>query len=526
MNTDDIAVFGDAFNYADHLFGLNRDRAQKIAYIDDQGTLSYGELEQRARKLAQYLHDAGVHREQRVLLLMHDCNDWPVAFLGSIFAGIVPVAVNTLLTADDYLYMLQHSRARAVLVSNALLTPLRAALKSGKHDVETVLVSRLEGEPELIEQALIEQDLEACLHKTEPMIDAATTSPDDIGFWLYSSGSTGNPKGTVHTHSNPYWTSKLYGQGVMGISEQDICFSAAKLFFAYGLGNALTFPLSVGATSVLLAGRPTPDLIYQKLLEHQPTIFFGAPTGYVAMLAAADLPAPDTLALRLAVSAGEALPADLAQRFKRHFGVDVIDGIGSTEMLHIYVSNRPGAVRYGSSGTPVAGYDIELRDDDGELVGDGEIGDLYVRGPSAAIMYWNNRARSLDSFQGEWTKSGDKYVRNPDGSYTCSGRSDDMLKVSGMYVSPFEVEATLAEHVAVLETAVIGKTDDQGLIKSKAFVVLGQGQQVSSEELKNFVKERLAPYKYPRYIEFVDELPKTATGKIQRFRLREREAGE
>jgi benzoate-CoA ligase len=521
MKTDDITVLGDAFNYADHLFALNRDRAQKIAYIDDQGTLSYGDLEQRARKLAQFLHDAGVHREQRVLLLMHDCNDWPVAFLGSIFAGIVPVAVNTLLTADDYLYMLQHSRARAVLVSNALLAPLRAAMQAGAHDVDTVLVSRADGSLQPGEQ-----DLEACLQMSEPMATAAITSPDDIGFWLYSSGSTGNPKGTVHTHANPYWTTKLYGKGVMGINEQDICFSAAKLFFAYGLGNALTFPLSVGATTVLLAGRPTPDLIYQKLLEHQPTIFFGAPTGYVAMLAAADLPAPDSLALRLAVSAGEALPAELAQRFTRHFGVDVIDGIGSTEMLHIYVSNRPGAVRYGSSGTPVPGYDIELRGDAGEPVADGEIGDLYVRGPSAAIMYWNNRVRSLDSFQGEWTKSGDKYVRNQDGSYTCSGRSDDMLKVSGMYVSPFEVEATLAEHTAVLETAVIGKTDDEGLVKSKAFVVLGEGQQVSEEELKNFVKERLAPYKYPRYIEFVAELPKTATGKIQRFRLREREAGE
>jgi len=525
MNTDNMVISGAApgelFNYAAWLLELNRGRGQKTAYIDDQGTLSYADLDTRARKLAQALLDAGIRREERVLLLMHDCNDWPVAFLGAIYAGIVPVAVNTLLTADDYVYMLQHSRARAALVSNALLGPLRGAMNSAPHNVAAVFVSRADGELEAGEQ-----DLEAVLQASSPMAEAADTSADDIGFWLYSSGSTGNPKGTVHTQANPYWTSTLYGQGVMGITEQDVCFSAAKLFFAYGLGNALTFPLSVGATSVLLAGRPTPDLIYERLIEHQPTIFFGAPTGYVAMLAAPDLPAPAQLGLRLAVSAGEALPAELAQRFSDHFGVDVIDGIGSTEMLHIYVSNRPGEVRYGSSGSPVPGYDIELRADDGQLVADGEIGELYVRGPSAALMYWNNRGKSLDTFQGEWTRSGDKYVRNEDGSYTCSGRSDDMLKVSGMYVSPFEVEATLAQHPAVLESAVIGKVDDEGLVKSKAFVVLGDGQQASDEELKAFVKERLAPYKYPRYIEFVEELPKTATGKIQRFRLRARETGE
>ena len=519
MNSETVAAPGATFNYAAHLLDLNASRASKTAYIDDAGTLSYGELADGVRRMAAALLDAGLRREERVLLLMHDCNDWPVAFLGAMYAGVVPVAVNTLLPADDYQYMLQHSRAQAALVSNALLPVLRDAMKKGGHEVEKVIVSRADDALQQGEQAFAD-----FVAAAKPLAQAAATSADDPGFWLYSSGSTGKPKGTVHTHANPYWTSELYGKGVLGITEDDVCFSAAKLFFAYGLGNALTFPLTVGATSVLLGGRPTPDVIYQRLVEHRPTLFFGAPTGYVAMLAWPDIPGNDKLALRLGVSAGEALPADLAQRFNQRFGIDVIDGIGSTEMLHIYVSNRPGEVRFGSSGYPVPGYEIELRGDDGLPVADGEIGDLYVRGPSAALMYWNNREKSRDTFQGEWTKSGDKYVHNEDGSYTCSGRSDDMLRVSGMYVSPFEVEATLVEHPAVLESAVIGKVDADGLTKSKAFVVLTDGQQASEEDLKAFVKDRLAPFKYPRFIEFIDELPKTATGKIQRFRLREREA--
>ncbi len=519
MSDANPAAPAERFNYAAHLFELNRGRADKTAYIDDDGSLTFGQLDDNARRLAAGLLAAGIRREERVLLLMHDNNDWPVAFLGAMYAGIVPVAVNTLLPADDYRYMLKHSRARAALVSNALMPVLREAMAAGEHEVETVVVSHADDS-----LADGEQAFDAFLAASDPLAAAADTHRDDPGFWLYSSGSTGKPKGTVHTHANPYWTSELYGRGVLGIGEDDVCFSAAKLFFAYGLGNALTFPLMVGATSVLYAGRPTPDAIYQRLLAHRPTLFFGAPTGYVAMLASADIPANEQLALRLAVSAGEALPADLAQRFSQQFGVDVIDGIGSTEMLHIYISNRPGEVRFGSSGYPVPGYDIELRGDDGQPVADGEIGELYVRGPSAALMYWSNRAKSRDTFRGDWTRSGDKYVRNDDGSYTCSGRSDDMLRVSGMYVSPFEVEATLLEHPAVLESAVIGKTDADGLVKTKAFVVLAQGGQASAEELQAFVKQRLAPHKYPRFIEFVDELPKTATGKIQRFRLREREA--
>jgi benzoate-CoA ligase len=357
----------------------------------------------------------------------------------------------------------------------------------------------------------------------------APTACDDIAFWLYSSGSTGKPKGTVHTHANPYWTAELYGTPVLGVREDDLCYSAAKLFFAYGLGNALTFPLSVGASVLLMAERPTPDAIFKRWTGKRPTIFFGAPTGYAGMLASPALPKRDEVALRLCSSAGEALPKDIGDRFTAHYGCEIIDGIGSTEMLHIFISNRPGAVAYGTTGKPVPGYDIELRGEDGHRVADGEIGDLYIRGPSSALMYWGNRAKSSDTFQGGWTKSGDKYQRDADGNYVYSGRSDDMLKVSGQYVSPFEVEATLVKHPAVLEAAVIGTPDENGLTRSKAFVVLKAGQSASDAleaELKAFVKGQLAPHKYPRLLEFIAELPKTATGKIQRFRLREREAAK
>ncbi len=507
------------FNFAQHLFDLNRNRAQRTAYIDDRGSLAYGALEDRARRLAAALTTAGVRREERVLLLMHDSSDWPVAFLGCLVAGVVPVAVNTLLTADDYAYMLDHSRAQAAIVSGALLAVLQDAMGRTPHEVRTLLVSQPTGP--LPDGA---QDFEAALAAASPLAAPVNTAADDPGFWLYSSGSTGKPKGTVHTHANLWWTAELYGKPVLGLTENDVCFSAAKMYFAYGLGNALTFPLSVGATVVLMAERPTPDATFRRWTQHRPTVFFGAPTGFAGMLASPALPAREAVALRMCSSAGEALPGEIAQRFKAHFGCEIIDGIGSTEMLHIFISNRPGDVRYGTTGKPVEGYEVELRGEDGRPVPDGEVGDLYIRGPSAALMYWANREKSRETFQGGWTKSGDKYTRDAEGYYTYAGRSDDMLKVSGIYVSPFEVEATLMQHPAVLESAVIGVQDGEGLTKTKAYVVLKPGQQADAQALQAFVKERLAAYKYPRFIEFIEELPKTATGKIQRFRLREKEA--
>ena len=524
-HSNQTPVIGEHFNFAQHLIDINTNRPQKIAFIDEKGTLSYSELFNKVRRMASALQALGVRREERVLLLMHDCNDWPVSFLGAMHAGIVPVAVNTLLSADDYHYMLQHSRAQVALVSQALLPTLLAAMAKGEHEIKTIVVSNPDAN--LPANAV---SLNVLLEQHTPASGAAKTLGNDPGFWLYSSGSTGKPKGTLHTHANPYWTAELYGKGVLGITEKDVCFSAAKLFFAYGLGNALSFPLSVGATVVLMAERPTPDAVFKRWTDgrpgHQPTIFFGAPTGFAGMLASPNLPAQSAITLRMCSSAGEALPAEIGEKFKRQFNIDIIDGIGSTEMLHIYLSNQPGKVRYGTTGWPVPGYEIELRGDDGQPVPEGETGDLYIKGPSAALLYWGNREKSNETFQGAWTKSGDKYVRNADATYTYSGRSDDMLKVSGIYVSPFEVESTLIQHEAVLEVAVIGVIDDEGLTKTKAYVVLKSGQTATDAELKAFVKDRLAPFKYPRVIEFIAELPKTATGKIQRFKLRDSEASK
>jgi benzoate-CoA ligase len=509
------------FNFAAYLFQLNEARAGKIAYIDDTGTTTYGELEERARRFATALRTLGVHPEERVLLVMLDTVALPIAFLGALYAGVVPVVANTLLTAADYVYMLTHSHARAVIASGALLPGVTQALdqlNSAEHDGCQLIVSQpLDGAP------LDAPRLDELIDAAAPAVKGCASGGDDIAFWLYSSGSTGKPKGTVHTHANLYWTAELYAKAVLGIVESDVVFSAAKLFFAYGLGNALTFPLSVGATAVLMAERPTADAIFARLVRHRPTVFYGVPTLYASMLVSPNLPARAEVAMRVCTSAGEALPREIGERFTAHFGAEILDGIGSTEMLHIFLSNRAGAVEYGTTGRPVPGYEVELRDEAGRPVPDGEVGDLYIKGPSAALMYWSNREKTRATFLGEWIRSGDKYSRLPNGCYLYAGRSDDMLKVSGQYVSPVEVEMVLVQHDAVLEAAVVG-VDHGGLVKTRAFVVLKRDfapSEILADELKVFVKERLAPHKYPRDIVFVDDLPKTATGKIQRFKLRE-----
>ncbi|MEO5670008.1 MAG: benzoate-CoA ligase family protein [Ramlibacter sp.] len=499
------------FNAAHDLLARNTSRPNKPAFIDAAtgAQLTYAELEDQAYRFANAMRARGFAPESRVMIAMLDTLEWPVVFLGCMLAGVVPVAVNTLLTTKDFDYMLRDSRAQALFVSKPLL-PAFESLMGTIPTLKTVFVAGGTG-----------QDCVAGLVQSgggERVV--AETCADDACFWLYSSGSTGAPKGTIHLHSHLIQTAELYGRGVLGIRESDTVYSAAKLFFAYGLGNSLTFPMSMGATAVLLPTRPTPPDVYGVLTKFQPTIFYGVPTLYAALLADAGRPRPDQLKLRVCASAGEALPAEIGKRWAEAFGCDILDGIGSTEMLHIFLSNRPGEVRYGTTGKAVPGYDLKLVGDDGRECGVGEIGELQISGPSAALMYWNNRAKTKSTFAGEWTRSGDKYTRDADGFYTYSGRTDDMLKVGGIYVSPFEVEACLSSHAAVLEAAVIGVADTDELIKPKAYVVLKPGQAATAEELQKHVKSLLAPYKYPRWIEFVPELPKTATGKIQRFKLR------
>jgi benzoate-CoA ligase family protein len=532
MNASIDAVPRD-YNFAADILKRNLDagRGDKTAYIDHRGSITYAALAARADCFGRVLHARGIQRDERILLCLLDTVDWPTAFLGAIKFGAVPVPVNTLMTEDDYRYMLHDSRARMLVVSAELL-PKFKNLIGACPDLDHVIVSgdgafgyrRLD---KLLTAEAVAVALEAAnatrlgLPTRERI---APTKRDDMCFWLYTSGSTGRPKGAVHTHADLKLTDDLYAGPILGITEDDVCYSVAKLFFAYGLGNALTFPMSAGATTVLLPARPTPEAVAEILKKHEVTVFYAVPTFYAGFLASFAAPERADVKMRRCVSAGEALPPDVGRRWSERYGLDILDGIGSTEMLHIFLTNRPGDVKYGTSGKRLAGYDLRLVDDDGAIVTKpGEMGELQVRGPTSAMMYWNNREQSRSTFLGEWTRSGDKYVEDEDGYFTYCGRRDDMLKVSGMYVSPFEVEGVLQSHPDVLEAAVVGWPDTDLLIKPKAFVVLkspaGAGDALA-KMLQDHCKQKLAAYKYPRWLEFRTELPKTATGKIQRFKLR------
>jgi benzoate-CoA ligase family protein len=510
------------YNFAADILDRNikAGRADKPAFIDPRGAWTYGVLADRVARFAASLRALGVRREERVLIALLDTIDWPTAFLGCLKAGVIAVPVNTLMTEDDYRFMLADSRARALVVSDALY-PRFQKLIGESRDIEHVIVSG--------EVVKGHKSFEGLIESAMAEAHTAPTVRDDIAFWLYTSGSTGKPKGAVHVHADLKITNDLYGGPFLEITERDVCYSVAKLFFAYGLGNALTFPMSAGACTVLLPDRPTPDCVAALLRQHPVTVFYAVPTFYAAFLASPAAPQRAEMKFRCCVSAGEALPPDVGKRWLERYGVDILDGIGSTEMLHIFLSNHAGEVKYGTTGKPVPGYACKLVDDEGLPVKKGEIGELLVSGPSSAVMYWNNREQSRHTLMGEWTRSGDKYLEDEDGYFVYCGRRDDMLKVSGMYVSPFEVEGALSTHSDVLETAVVAWADADGLIKPKAFVVMKDQTKVAdaaardlmSRALQDHVKSRLAPYKYPRWIEFRADLPKTATGKIQRFKLRD-----
>jgi len=497
----------------------------KVAFADPDRTLTYAELQARTIRFARALPRLGLRQENRLALLLYDTVDFPLAFWGAVRAGVVAVPVNTLLTPDQYAYVLADSRAAAIVVTAALAKPILAIRHRLPHLRHVIVVGA--GAADAAALGGVHRFEDLLVAEPDEPFTAATIS-DEVAFWLYSSGSTGEPKAVKHIHASLMATAKLMGQGIIGITEHDVVFSAAKLFFAYGLGNAMSFPLSVGGSTALLPLRPTPETVLAVMRRHRPTVFYAVPSLYASLLAHKDLArGAGSDRLRICVSAGEALPAELGERWRAKVGVDILDGIGSTEMLQTFLSNRPGDVRYGSAGKPVPGYDAKIVDENGRELGDGEIGELVVRGPSAGEGYWNQRAKSRRTFVGEWTHTGDKFLRDADGYYHYCGRTDDMFKVSGMWVSPFEIEAALVSHEAILEAAVIGKQDADGIIKPKAFVVLKNGfapDERFFDMVKTHVKERAGPWKFPRWIDIRADLPRTGTGKIQRFKLREEEA--
>ncbi|MGI9350395.1 MAG: benzoate-CoA ligase family protein [Rhizobiaceae bacterium] len=497
-----------------HTSGPNAD---KLAFVEADGagrTITYGELSNNSDKMAEFYDRHGINREDRAAVLVLDQIEFPVIFWGSLKCGIVPVAINTLLSTDVYDSILRDSRARILFVSELLLPTVEPALEDNPHINKVFVIGDNPGN-----HGNFSQELAGCKPR-EPI----SVSSDECAFWLYSSGSTGQPKGVRHVHGSLKFTADTYGAKVLGIDEPDIVYSAAKFFFAYGLGNAMTFPMSVGATTVILSGRPTPDSVIGVLNAHSPTVFCGVPTLYAALNAHIESGNGTIEAkLRRCLSAGEALPAEVGKAWEEQTDCEILDGVGSTEMLHIFLSNAPGNVEYGTSGIAVPGYDVRLVDENGNDVSDNQVGELLVNGNSSASDYWNQREKTRSTFEGKWTRTGDKYERREDGRYVYCGRTDDMFKVSGIWVSPFEVEQAISSHPDVLESAVVPARDEKDLEKPKAFVILKNG--VSSDgmdvRLKERVQEQIGKWKYPRWIEFVDELPKTATGKIQRFKLRD-----
>jgi benzoate-CoA ligase family protein len=486
-------------------------RADCVALRTVAEDVTYGQLAERVNRCGHLLQSMRLAAGDRVLMVVKDCPEFVYLFWGAIKTGVVPVPVNTLLRAADYQYMIDDSGCTLVVYSPEYASEVEPALAAARHQPKAMLTEGSES-------------LQARLQSASPHLDAIACTADDAGFWLYSSGSTGRPKGAVHRHRDIVVTCVYYAEETLAMRADDVCFSAAKLFFAYGLGNAMTFPLWMGATAVLSDERPSPEMTF-RLIEHfTPTLYFGVPTLYAAQLRELETASPNLSSLRACVSAGEALPADIFRRWQERTGLTILDGIGSTELLHIFISNRLDDYKPGASGRLVPGYEAKILDENGNDVPAGEVGQLMIKGDSSAAYYWNNPEKTAETMRGEWIHTGDTYSRDKDGYYTYGGRSDDMLKVGGIWCSPVEIESRLIEHPKVLEAAIVGREDEDQLIKPEAFIVLNEAGDASdalADELLEHCKSGLARYKYPRWFNFVEDLPKTATGKIQRFKLRQ-----
>jgi len=539
MSSGAPILLPDQFNAATYFIDrhLAEGRAEKIAIEAGEARVSYRLLGERVNRFGNALRQLGVRIEERVLLLLLDGPEFAFSFFGAIKIGAVPVPVNTLLKPADYRYLLNNSRARVAVVSESLYPQIQAIRSEQLHYLQHVIVAGATPTAGTLSFAeLVEQN--------SSQLEAEITSKDDAAFWLYSSGSTGPPKACVHLQHDMVVCAERYAKGILGMTESDRCFSVAKLFFAYGLGNTLYFPLAVGATSILWPGAPKPNHVFEVIEHHRPTLLFSVPSNFAALLAhessknhmgtaASDCPGAqsspdfDLSSVRYGISAGEALPAAIFHRFKKRFNVEILDAIGSTEVLHMFIANRPGAVRPGSSGQIIPGYEARIVDESDQPTQPGEIGNLLVKSDSTCSHYWNQHEKSKNTIEGHWIRTGDKYYQDADGYFWYAGRSDDMLKCSGAWVSPIEIESVLVEHPAVQEAAVIGREDHDQLLKPAAYVILRSGTPSTpnlARELQEFVISRLPIFKRPRWVEFVDDLPKTATGKLQRYKLREKES--
>jgi benzoate-CoA ligase len=534
MTSGASILLPDQFNAATYFIDrhLDQGRGEKVAIEAGDARVTYRQLGEKVNRFGNALRQLGTRIEERVLLLLLDSPEFAFSFFGAIKIGAVPVPVNTLLRAADHQYILNNSRARVVVVSESLYPQIEAIPREQLRYLQHVIV--VDATPAtgtLCFGDVIEQN--------SPQLEAEPTSRDDAAFWLYSSGSTGPPKACVHLQHDMVVCAERYAKGILGMTESDRCFSVAKLFFAYGLGNALYFPLAVGATSILTPGAPKPQHVFEIIERHRPTLFFSVPSNYAALLAhvpgtnrvgtapgCRDAPDFDFSSVRYAISAGEALPAAIFHRFKQRFNVEVLDAIGSTEVLHVFIANRPGAVRPGSSGQIIPGYEAKIVDESDQPAKPDEIGNLLVKSDSTCSHYWNQHEKSKSTIEGHWIRTGDKYYQDADGYFWYAGRSDDMLKCSGAWVSPIEIESVLIEHPAVQEAAVVAREDHDQLLKPAAYVILRNGTSCTPDlarELQEFVVRRLPIFKRPRWVEFVDDLPKTATGKLQRYKLREKE---